>query len=1292
LNSLQHLLLSKESNTLKNILLQDGVDNKFSNILEKDIIQKNSNANIKIKIKKKSYFEQYKNETINNKIPISLQILFMEEVPQSNICKNLYNNHVVQDPKCLINQTYEKNETNYQDKKQIMDNNNEQIHSMSPLEANIVNNFLQDLDKEHKIINEDSNSFEQSISLLNMEAISCIKDENKITHKQHNDLEEVDTKNSYKEINIIDIKHSNRDDDKNFTQCIQDDKNEVKTKETNCKISQNEIHEKNDDQVQIDFLEPLQNIARKTLLSDLLEGENQSFDAIHDEQLLDNKHPIQSLNNKKIQEIFPSNKIAKTNEINELSKSIIKNKKEKYFEDLGPMIPNLILEKSTILQTQDCSSLISMVNLEGIASNKHPIQSLQNKNLQELIPSNLIIKAHDINEFQYSMNGNKGDKCVKVFESIIPDANLDKSRILHTQGCLSFMSMVDLEGITTNTITRESQHNSTKEFGIEIKDDLNPKHEKIIDTNFHIKEHNALKQKKLYQDHKLEACVFETNLHVLQCFTKDPQSISKLSNGCNDQIDQSKANNELECIISKDLQNNNDNELNKFLVVNCNKEKIDPSECVNLLTLDMEPCILKRDQEVCRKVNNKAIMDNKTYAVRHLQMKESQNKNASKMPSFKNQNQSRDLVMDCVNKLIPLPNSPQIEKTKFLHNSIKNINEIFSSIEPYSLLNQKENCNDDDLFATKTVDKVIYKYNDTTSDGCESSISENYSLTPEDGGILRNKKSMIDDVIQNENSIPSKINEKSFKLQSYEKSFKLQSYEKSFKLQSYEKSLNSLSQKACTYKKLYNMKRTCNEHNSLKTSIPPHTPSSHAPQYNARVHSTKVDSLYPCNPYPFSKQDSNDYFFGKPYPYNSYPHKINDFEVKKFNSRTKGVESKFVDESIKNKFQRHDVSQPLNKVKRETISSPRQDMHLNSNGAHNNGSLSKFTKSKSSLQYSKKCQFIEEDKVFFEFEKIQFLHNEHEDAKNEIFVPFVFDDARFVMPSKHCSIEASNSSRTSCHEEQERISSNLKRKKVITPENCIISSNCLQCQQTPTGLPMANLNFALQNDSDSVNHKDCKDQQECHHKVIKLCHFAKDKSEERNEGNINPQITACEGMKTKASIETEQSVIRGKTKGNSSHINEKYHTKEGYGKPCCCDPFQGHATTCYQYVPNYEPPEVTKIKKSSNLDDLRMHIKYDEKCHKKFIASRKAQLSILDYGDQFEHQFNKLQKAHKYGSSQLQSCKNVDEGNASLELRLSKKSNVHDHVEKDCEYDRIGRYRRKSEFPKPKLRQHWKKQ
>ena len=1274
MNSLQHLILSKESNTLKNILVQDGVDNKFSNILEKDIIQKNSNGNIKIQYKNKSYFEQYKNKIVNNKIPISLQILFTEEVPQSNICKNLYNNHVVQDPKYLINQIYEKNKTNYQDKKKIMDNNNEQIHSISPLEVSIVNNFLQDLDKEHKIINEDSNSFEQSISILNMEAISCIKVENKITHKQHNDLEEVDTKNSYKEINIIDIKHSNHDDDKKITQCIQDDKNEIKTKETNCKISQNEIHEKNDNQVQIDFLEPLQNIARKTLLIDLLEGENQSFDAIHDEQLLDNKHPIQSLNNKKIQKMFPSNKIAKTKEINELSKSIIKKKKEKYFEDLGPMIPNLILKKSTILQTQDCSSLISMVNLEGIASNKHPIQSLQNKNLQDLIPSNLIIKAHDINEFKYSMNGNKGDKCVKVVESIIPNANLDKSRILHTQGCLNFMSMVDLEGITTNTITSESQHNSTKEFGIENKDDLNPKHDIIIDTNFHIKEHNALKQEFLYPDHKLEASVFETNLHVLQCFTKDSQSISKLSNGCNDQIDQSKANNKLECIVSKDLQNNNDNELNKFLVVNCNKEKIDSSECVNLLTLDMEPCILKGDQEVCRKVNNKAIMDNKTYAVRHLQMKESQDKNASKMPSFKNQNESRDLAMDCVNKLIPLSNSPQVGETLVLHNSIKNVNEIFSSIEPYSLLNQKENCNDDDLFATKTVDKVIYKYNDTTSDGCESSISENYSLTPEDGGILRNKKSMIDDIIQNENSITSKF------------------YEKSFKLQSYEKSLNSLSQKACTYKKLYNMKRICNEHNSLKRSLPPRTPSLHAPQYDARVHSTKVDSLYPCNPYPFSKQDFDDYFFEKPYPYNSYPPKINDFEVKKFNSRTKGVESKSVSESIKHKLQRHDVSQPLNEVKRETISSPRQDMHLNSNGVHNIESFSKFTKLKSSLQYSKKSQFIEDDKFFFEFEKIQFLHNEHEDAKNEIFVPFVFDDARFVMPSEHYSIEASNSSRTSCHEEQERISSNLKKKKMITPENCIISSNCLQYQQTPTWLPMANINFALQNDSDSINHKDCKDQQECHHKVNKLCHFAEDKSIERIECNINPQITVCKEMKTKASIETEQLVIRGKTKGKSSHINEKYYTKEGYGKPCCCDPFQGHATTCYQYVPNYEPPEVTKIKKSSNLDDLRMHIKYDEKCHKKFIASRKAQLSILDYGDQFEHQFNKLQKAHKHGSSQLQSCKNVDEGNASLELRLNKRSNVGNHVEKDCEYDRIGSYRRKSEFPKPKLRQHWKKQ
>ena len=1091
MNELQPLHLLKESYVPKNNYLEDGFNKESSNIIKKDVVQENSYANMRIQNKINSYLEIYKNEITNNKIPISIHILCMEDVSQPSDYENLYNKHTMQvDTRCSNNQINKKIvEINNQKENIITNDNSECLDFMYsiPLEEKIVDSVLeyslkeknvnnvQDLIEDTILIDKGNNLDEQSITILNMNENSHIIDKEKYTNKKNYNLKQINTKNNNRTTKNLTLKYYNDTDHKSNARCNEDANNKVLIR----------THKMRNVEVQIDLLCSLQDVGMQTSLIDLLERENQFFD----EKQIDYKHPKQYFHNENIQKILPSNMITKNNDIKKLSYPIIECNKVTSISEIV-LDSNTILEKSKNFQTKDCSSL---------------------------------------------------------------------------------MSMVDLPKMTTNILRKESQHTSKKEFGLKTK---NEKNEKIINKESHIEEQNVPKQKHLCQDHKSKACKIETNLHIFQNIIEDSKSNLKISNNYNDQIENLKGKKKYEFTISNNLKYISGNELNKFLVTNSNKEKTDEiecvekniKECINLMLFDINSCKLENDQQLCQNFNN--IVNNKEKCITpYLQMKIFNDDNEHDITPLKNQNEDKDLTIVSINNSNPLSTFSKVEKSRALYKSCRIFNEQYNNLES-SLLNENKNLDDNNTFEIEANDKIIDNYNDTISNGFESSLSQSYSLTPEDGGILRNKKKMIDDAIENE---------------------------KSLKLKNFEKSLNSLSEKSHTYKKRY-MEKTCDEYNSLKSSIPPNTSTSASIKYNVKVHPTKADTLYPCNPYPFSKLDFNKKKSERLSSSNLYSYKTKEFNTKKFRNESNKTNSNVINHSFKHKFQKQRASKPLFEMKKEivTLLSPRQDITLTYNEIYNDESLSKIAKLKSNLQYFKNPQCTKDDKVISESGKIQFLHNENEDAKHEIFVPFIFDDARFFM------------SNASCHKKQERISSNFKKTKVIIPDTCIISTDCLQSQQSSPWLPIANSKFVLQNDNDHFHKKDSKNQQHCHQEVAKICYFAQDITKKRMEGDIILQITPREGMKTDINIENEHLTIRDKLDEESSYVDEKYHVKKEYGKPCCCDPSTGHATTCYQYVPNYEPPEVTRIKESSTLDDLRAHMNYDEQFLQQFIALPKG--------------------------------------------------------------------------------------
>jgi len=459
-----------------------------------------------------------------------------------------------------------------------------------------------------------------------------------------------------------------------------------------------------------------------------------------------------------------------------------------------------------------------------------------------------------------------------------------------------------------------------------------------------------------------------------------------------------------------------------------------------------------------------------------------------------------------------------------------------------------------------------------------------------------------------------------------------------------------------------------------------------SPKHDDKEHSLKVNTLYSYNPCSLPKQDSNKKKITKLYPCNPYPYpqKVEESNKKKLYKKSNKNKLKFVDHSSEHNFEKKHISQPLFAMKNvdPNLSSLKQESYLSSNQDCNDKSILRNYKP-NLPQYSLKHQFIEDDKIFFHSKRIQFQHDKHEDVENDIFMPFLFDDANFIMPSQI--------SNASCQEHKET-SSNLKKKVIITPDTCMISTNSLQCHQTPEWFTQ------VQESSNPIVIP----------RMFKNGDFKYNGSRKQNSTGI--EIPHFEEPIQVKGIESHI-IAHGKdykvTKGNISNKNEyeklvkrleefasiddnNSKEKDQYQRPCCCDPSRGHTTTCYQYIPNYEPLEVTRIINTSQLDNSNAYMTCSEQCQQQYVALQTSHSEIPNCSDQCQQQSKTLRKPHKYYSSHFHSDRNLDEGDVNIETNLDASTNTRNNVEKYCEYDKIGRYRR-VEILRSKSRQKWKK-
>lgn len=898
--------------------------------------------------------------------------------------------------------------------------------------------------------------------------------------------------------------------------------------------------------------------------------------------------------------------------------------------------------------------------------------SVANEISEEVLAYDMIAKTNDNKDLLCSIiecDGNEFPNSSKL----LPDAKakqicLKKFKILESQDCSSLLSLIELQRVTSNILTKESQHDlDTKSYEEKDQQHLHTKCEEIIRQNFLVKE-NVSKQEILYQDYQLESSILKPHLTVLQFAIQDLRSDIEPFYCSNIQNDIFNENDNYEHNVSKNSQENLNHNLNDFFVTNYENKNNGVSEHINSMPFEIDPYTSNTDDKnLSDRITNNAIMIIETPEVVNLQMTTCDNDNTLKILSLENQNEHKNFKIDSVANF-NCSFFPMVEDTihlkdlSLLEESIKNTNEHLNSFRSYSSLNEKKCFNQNVLNAKHTNEKVTFNNNTKVNDGNESSTSQSYCITPEDGGILRNKRHRIDDVFQNE---------------------------KSFKLKSFEQSLDSLSEKSRTYKKLY-MKKIHDSYNLPETSNFHMTSLLMSTKHDVKD-SSKVNALYPSNPYSLSKQDCNKKKIKTLYPCNPYPQKNKEFDNKKLHNKSKKNESKVIDHSIGYKFEKQHVSQPLFEIKNENtnLSPLRRESYLSANQVCNSESV--LRNKPNFLQYSKKNQFIEDDKVFFQSKRIQFHHNEHEDDKNDIFMPFLFDDANFSIPSKNCNFQIPNAS---CHEEHKKISSNLKKTVVITPDTCMISTTCLQCQQIPQWFTQSkeiSNPIVIPTTHKNGDHSTNNGSKQQNSQEIEIPYFVEGIKVERIESHIIPHRKDDKEMEGNKSIENEHKIKVERLEEEFIQIDENLsEKKDKYKKPCCCDPSQGHATTCYQYVPNYEPPKVTRIKNTRILDNSKACMTCGDQCYQRYIALRRARSQIPNYNDQCQHQLNTLRKARKYCLSHLQSCRNVDEGDVNIESNVSARTNTSNNVEKSCEYDRIGRYR-KSENLRSKSRQKWKK-
>lgn len=335
-------------------------------------------------------------------------------------------------------------------------------------------------------------------------------------------------------------------------------------------------------------------------------------------------------------------------------------------------------------------------------------------------------------------------------------------------------------------------------------------------------------------------------------------------------------------------------------------------------------------------------------------------------------------------------------------------------------------------------------------------------------------------------------------------------------------------------------------------------------------------TLYPCNPYPYqrnepyksklndkSKQSKpNVYPFYKKCNYGKQ--NMNTFSTKKKTSLSVGTYQK----------------------KRSMTKSTLPNLH----------------------NYSRRCQFIVEDEFFFQSQKSQFKHKARDNISDENFIPFVFDDAKFIMQNDSESIDF-------CNIYEEVV-------KKIEP----FAKSTRKSFVPPTFLPKIN-----------KNHKFSKGQNYCFDEDTQTSPSVEDSLINDDQWNSLQEKTCNDYMQDNPHLKNENKITMTSLKGKDEchHINKKCNLEKIYGKSYFCNSINRHTKTCYKYVSESDPLDVIKTRKFINRDDPKVCTKYGKQCREQCIALQKARLEVLNCTNERHLYSNTVQKTWEHDFNQL---------------------------------------------------------